>query len=141
MRREIQKQKNFKKELHFILAAFLLPFCAILALGLLCLGRELMKDGDAEPSSSISWPLAALDTATASLPEAAESNGAGQEGTSRSDQWDDSVTLTVLIGGEERTMTLGDYLWGVVAAEMPAGFEQQALNAQAAAARRSEERR
>ena len=46
MRREIQKQKNFKKELHFILAAFLLPFCAILALGLLCLGRELMKDGD-----------------------------------------------------------------------------------------------
>lgn len=135
MRREIQKQNNFKKELRFILAAFLLPFCAILALGLLCLGRELMKDGDAEPSSSIRWPLAAVDTATASLPEAAGSNGAGQEGTGRSDQWDDSVTLTVLIGGEERTMTLGDYLWGVVAAEMPAGFEQQALNAQAAAAR------
>ena len=135
MRREIQKQKNFKKELHFILAAFLLPFCAILALGLLCLGRELMKDGDGEPSSSISWPLAALDTDPSALPEAAGANGAEQEGTSRSDQWDDSVTLTVLIGGEERTMTLGDYLWGVVAAEMPAGFEQQALNAQAAAAR------
>ena len=135
MRREIQKQNNFKQELRFILAAFLLPFCAILALGLLCLGRELMKDGDAEPSSSISWPLAAVDTATSSLPEAAGANGAEQEGTSRSDRWDDSVTLTVLIGGEERTMTLGDYLWGVVAAEMPAGFEQQALNAQAAAAR------
>ena len=71
MRREIQKQNNFKQELRFILAAFLLPFCAILALGLLCLGRELMKDGDAEPSSSISWPLAAVDTATSSLPEAA----------------------------------------------------------------------
>ena len=28
-----------------------------------------------------------------------------------------------------------EYLWSVVAAEMPAGFEQQALNAQAAAAR------
>lgn len=135
MRREIQKQNNFKQELRFILAAFLLPFCAILALGLLCLGRELMKDGDAEPSSFGSWPLAAVDTATSSLPEAAGANGAEQEGTSRSDRWDDSVTLTVLIGGEERTMTLGDYLWGVVAAEMPAGFEQQALNAQAAAAR------
>ena len=71
MRREIQKQNNFKQELRFILAAFLLPFCAILALGLLCLGRELMKDSDAEPSSSISWPLAAVDTATSSLPEAA----------------------------------------------------------------------
>lgn len=44
-------------------------------------------------------------------------------------------TLTVLIDGENRTMTMQEYLWGVVAAEMPAAFEQEALNAQAIAAR------
>lgn len=44
-------------------------------------------------------------------------------------------TLTVLIDGENQEMTLQAYLWGVVAAEMPAAFEQEALNAQAIAAR------
>lgn len=44
-------------------------------------------------------------------------------------------TLTVLIDGETRTMTMQEYLWGVVAAEMPAAFEQEALNAQTIAAR------
>lgn len=34
-----------------------------------------------------------------------------------------------------QTVSLADYLWGVVAAEMPASFEQQALCAQAVAAR------
>lgn len=43
--------------------------------------------------------------------------------------------LTVQIDGENQQMTLSDYLWGVVAAEMPAAFEQEALNAQAIAAR------
>lgn len=44
-------------------------------------------------------------------------------------------TLTVLVGDKVQTMGLEDYLWGVVAAEMPATFEQEALNAQAIAAR------
>jgi stage II sporulation protein D len=37
--------------------------------------------------------------------------------------------------GEILTLTMDEYLWRVVAAEMPATFEQEALNAQAAAAR------
>jgi stage II sporulation protein D len=37
--------------------------------------------------------------------------------------------------GETVTLTMEDYLWGVVAAEMPASFAQEALNAQACAAR------
>ena len=37
--------------------------------------------------------------------------------------------------GSVQTVSLADYLWSVVAAEMPASFEQQALCAQAVAAR------
>ena len=44
-------------------------------------------------------------------------------------------TLTVLHNGQVETMDLNTYLWGVVAAEMPASFRQEALNAQAVAAR------
>lgn len=48
---------------------------------------------------------------------------------------DGSYTLRVLLGDEVKTMTMGEYLQGVVRAEMPAAFEQQALCAQAVAAR------
>lgn len=37
--------------------------------------------------------------------------------------------------GTVEELTMADYLWGVVAAEMPASFEEEALKAQAAAAR------
>lgn len=43
--------------------------------------------------------------------------------------------LRCLLEGEERELSLEEYLWGVVAAEMPAAFDQQALCAQAVAAR------
>lgn len=43
--------------------------------------------------------------------------------------------LRVLVDGEVREMPMEEYLWGVVAAEMPAAFEQEALRAQAVAAR------
>lgn len=48
---------------------------------------------------------------------------------------DASVTLRVLSGDTVEEMTLGDYLVGVVRAEMPASFELEALKAQAVAAR------
>ena len=48
---------------------------------------------------------------------------------------DGSVTLKVLDGDTVSEMTLGEYLVGVVRAEMPATFEEEALKAQAAAAR------
>ena len=48
---------------------------------------------------------------------------------------DGKTVLKVLDGGEVREMTVGDYLVGVVRAEMPASFEEEALKAQAVAAR------
>ena len=44
-------------------------------------------------------------------------------------------TITVLDGDSLREMPLSDYLFGVVAAEMPADFPEEALKAQAVAAR------
>ena len=44
-------------------------------------------------------------------------------------------TLRVLEGDTVREMTMEDYLFGVTAAEMPASFSQEALKAQAVAAR------
>lgn len=48
---------------------------------------------------------------------------------------DGSILLRVLDGETVTEMTLGEYLLGVVRAEMPASFEPEALKAQAAAAR------
>ena len=50
--------------------------------------------------------------------------------------WDSRQEIRLLhTGGVVETMTLQDYLWGVVAAEMPASFAPEALKAQAVAAR------
>jgi stage II sporulation protein D len=44
-------------------------------------------------------------------------------------------TVTVLVEDQVEEMDLNEYLWGVVAAEMPASFSEEALKAQAVAAR------
>ena len=49
--------------------------------------------------------------------------------------YDADRTLRVLGGETVREMTLADYLVGVTAAEMPASFAEEALKAQAVAAR------
>ena len=48
---------------------------------------------------------------------------------------DESVTVSFLYDGKVRRLTLAEYLPGVLAGEMPAGFEPEALRAQATAAR------
>jgi len=48
---------------------------------------------------------------------------------------DSGMRIRLLVEGIEREMNLEDYLLGVVAAEMPASFEPEALKAQAVAAR------
>ena len=51
-------------------------------------------------------------------------------------EWDAGQNLRVLgRNGQVYEMTMADYLWGVVAAEMPASFEPEALRAQAVCAR------
>jgi len=48
---------------------------------------------------------------------------------------DESLTLQVLLGDAVYSMTMADFLFGAVAAEMPARFHPEALKAQAVAAR------
>ncbi len=52
-----------------------------------------------------------------------------------SGSYDQETSLQVCIQGEVREMSLREYLTGVLAAEMPAGFPEEALKAQAVAAR------
>lgn len=73
-------------------------------------------------------------------PDAASAAAAQQEAeaislTAAPLSGDAAVTLTVLVGDSAVEMNLRDYLIGVVAAEMPASFEAEALMAQAVAAR------
>ena len=57
-----------------------------------------------------------------------------QAGSAQSADGQRQVELLLEDGSVEK-LTLADYLWGVVAAEMPASFELEALKAQAVAAR------
>ena len=66
------------------------------------------------------------DQATLPLDQAARTVGAKDKGR--------AVRLELEDGTVEE-LTMADYLWGVVAAEMPASFEEEALKAQACAAR------
>ncbi|MCD8368399.1 MAG: stage II sporulation protein D [Clostridiales bacterium] len=58
-----------------------------------------------------------------------------EDAAPEADTLDGAVEVTVLLDGERCTLTLDEYLWGVVAAEMPAAFQEEALKAQAIAAR------
>ena len=49
--------------------------------------------------------------------------------------YDEQTAMTLLCSGEVRELSLEEYLLGVLAAEMPAGFPEEALKAQAVAAR------
>ena len=49
--------------------------------------------------------------------------------------FDEDTMVTLLCGGTIRELPLEEYLLGVLAAEMPAGFPEEALKAQAVAAR------
>jgi len=55
--------------------------------------------------------------------------------SSASGDTDKQISVRVRIQDQEQTMNMADYLFGVVAAEMPASFPEEALKAQAIAAR------
>ena len=65
----------------------------------------------------------------------AESGETQMQGQSVSDATNGGSKLRILINGKVQEMDLEDYIWGVVAAEMPASFQEEALKAQAVAAR------
>ncbi|MCD8382650.1 MAG: stage II sporulation protein D [Clostridiales bacterium] len=80
-------------------------------------------------------------TSPATADDGTDTENASSEGITREEsaQAQDALvpeTLTVLLpDGAVEEMALEDYLWGVVAAEMPASFAPEALKAQAVAAR------
>ena len=63
-----------------------------------------------------------------------DESGKGDSGASPS-TYDSAIHLRVLIDGAVQEMDMSTYLQGVVRAEMPASFEEEALKAQAVAAR------
>ena len=122
MTHEFRKRKNFKFRRLLPLAGVFAAALALVFAG----GRTPPSVASAEPlprHPELMRPLLAWQGEVLPAPAA---DPAG---------WDNSVEVTVLLEGRTTTLTLEDYLWGVVAAEMPANFHQQALNAQACAAR------
>lgn len=98
------------------LAAGVLAGLAVLLLPLTAVGARVR-----EPSATL-------------LPETASPSPSPQaDGTQSRDQ---AQSVRILLeDGEIEELTLAEYLWRVVAAEMPAGFEEEALRAQAVCAR------
>lgn len=90
----------------------------LLAAGLFCMPALLV--GQMEPTAA---QTPAMDETAQSVPAVGGSRDRGR-----------AVRLAHRDGGVEE-LSMEDYLWGVVAAEMPASFEPEALKAQAAAAR------
>lgn len=148
------KRQNLQHPTHpvlpFLRDAFLLTLSVFLLPGLLFLGPARAADTFTDtPSSTPSESTSATSSEEASSepPSSSskeqETKDATQENSSNKQEKQtpvpasaaSSVTLTVLADGEVKTMELEEYLWGVVAAEMPAAFQQEALNAQAIAAR------
>lgn len=98
-----------------LLAGFLAG-AAVLLLPLLVMG-----EGTPEPTAEL------LPTVSAPSPEPEQTLG---------ERWDEGQTVRILTqSGQTEEMTLAEYLWRVVAAEMPAAFEEEALKAQAVCAR------
>lgn len=80
---------------------------------------------------ALAMPL--IMTASRALPEPETTPTATQE--PQKAMKDDDITFTVLTGGSVKTASLSDWLPGVIAGEMPALFDEEALKAQAVAAR------
>lgn len=91
----------------------------VLAVGtaIFCLLTVLLCLGDRQTVQSTPTPTETLDEEETPTP------------------FDASVTLRVLNGQEVREMPLDEYLVGVLCAEMPSDFAEEALKAQAVAAR------
>ena len=127
---------------HLLRNAFLLTLSVFFLPSLLFLGSAQAVDTPAEPdviSSLETEPdSSASDTSTNPQPDTSEADTKQAKQTEKTPvpaSAASSKTLKVLVGDKVETMKLEEYLWGVVAAEMPAAFEQEALNAQAIAAR------
>ena len=124
-----------------VLTALALPLFALSALALFALADHMALPGTTPPKHAVTvhLPLAApqdavpdtvpVDAAEADVEVPADAADTAAPTT------DSTVHLQLLDGDQTLDVTLEDYLWGVVSAEMPASFEDEALRAQAVAAR------
>ena len=86
----------------------------------------MKRSGPKEPAHEIETPVP--EPADTSPPPSADP--ADDDSLADANRW-----VTVLLGDEVHQMRLNAYLYGVVAGEMPASFPEEALKAQAVAAR------
>ncbi len=128
-KRNLHRKRNpvyctLRRALILTLVVFFLPAAVF--------GRTARAEEPSEPE-----PAAVAEAEETAVTE--EKEPAEEAASDRSDAApasdSKSVTLKVKMGDQVKTMELEEYLWGVVAAEMPAAFEQEALKAQAIAAR------
>ena len=80
-------------------------------------------------------PSQATDPDPADPPPPAEDIPAEDPPSQPAESLDAAAALNVLVGGKLQQMDMGTYLLGVVRAEMPASFQEEALKSQAVAAR------
>lgn len=114
--------------------------CLVFALGLPLAVWHFFPPAEGALPADV--PAGVREAAETPLPagtgsEAAENRGspAGSAVTAGASRRDQSITVTLLRDGEIVSLTMAEYLPGVIAGEMPASFAADALRAQAAAAR------
>ncbi|MBR1845979.1 MAG: SpoIID/LytB domain-containing protein, partial [Oscillospiraceae bacterium] len=111
---------------------------AALILALLALPLSGLPSGEepSAPTPALTMDEPEPDLSPAEEEPAPEPPAPAEEAAETPDAPAAAETLRVLMpDGSVEEMALEDYLWGVVAAEMPAAFEEEALKAQAVAAR------
>ena len=102
-----------------VAATALLLLLAVFLLPMLLLGRPAGEEGPEETEP--------LPTATLPIRKPTAQSGAGGDGS--------TLVRVAMPDGTVSSLTMAEYLWRVVAAEMPASFETEALRAQAVTAR------
>jgi stage II sporulation protein D len=121
-----------------MISAAILLIVSVFALPALLAGREAGENppsGSASPAPGKSYsarPMAAAKKTQASPPPPEKPASPTPEEPGPADR---EITVRAKIDGEIRLLSLDDYLYGVVAGEMPAMFPEEALKAQAVAAR------
>lgn len=118
---------------HTLRTALLLTL-VVFFLPLAVFGATDRKETTEEPEQAVTEEAELAATEPEATQDQAELTGTADTSASTKEETH-SVTLTVKMGNKTKKMDLEKYLWGVVAAEMPASFEEEALKAQAIAAR------
>ena len=102
-----------------VAATALLLLLAVFLLPMLLLGSAAEEEAPEETGP--------LPTATLPIQRPTAQSGAGGDGA--------TLIRVAMSDGTVASLTMAEYLWRVVAAEMPASFEEEALRAQAVTAR------